>query len=166
VARSCSKGFSATGIGKCDGIYVRVNGTVSPGPTLNSPLVLKSSPRSGAVVRQLSGARYSSLLDVQALSRRAWLLLQRTRSAFPRSACWGRPILWGNEPTAMFRRAEESCETSVRIKPWPTQPINGAVATDQRGCLAVADERVVFNTQRHTIVLFYNRVSGVRIQSG
>src|ERR1700683_2653330 len=70
----------------------------------------------------------------------------------------GRPILRGNEPSAMFRRAEESRETSVRIKPRPTQPINGAIATDQCSCLAVADERVVFNTQRHAVVLFYNRV--------
>lgn len=70
----------------------------------------------------------------------------------------GRPVLWGNEPSAMFRRAEEGRETSVRIKPRPTQPIDRAIATDQCSCLAVADKRVVFNTQRHAVVLFYNRV--------
>ena len=70
------------------------------------------------------------------------------------SPCYpGRSVLCGNEPAAMFRRAEESRETSVRIKPRPTQPINGAIAADQRDRLAVADERVVFNTQRHAVVL-------------
>jgi hypothetical protein len=70
------------------------------------------------------------------------------------SPCYSdRSILRGNEPAAMFGRAEESRETSVRIEPWPTQPINGAVATDQRGRLAVADKRVVFNTQRHAVIL-------------
>ena len=71
------------------------------------------------------------------------------------SPCYsGRAVLWGNEPAAMLRRAEESRETGIRIKPRPTQPIDGAIATDQRRCLAVADERVVFNTQRHEIILW------------
>jgi hypothetical protein len=54
----------------------------------------------------------------------------------------------------MLRRPEESRETGVRIKPRPTQPIDGAIATDQCRCLAVADERVVFNTQRHEVILW------------
>ena len=69
------------------------------------------------------------------------------------SPCYpGRSVLCGNEPAAVFRRAEESRETGIRIKPRPTQPIDGAIATDQRRCLAVADERVVFNTQRHAVI--------------
>ena len=64
----------------------------------------------------------------------------------PISPCYlGRAVLRGNQPAAMFRRAKERRETGVRIKPRPAQPINGAIATDQRGCLAVADDRVVFN---------------------
>ena len=54
-------------------------------------------------------------------------------------------ILRGDEPAAVFRRAEERREARVRIKTWPTQPIDGAIATNKRGCLAVSDERVVFN---------------------
>ncbi len=70
------------------------------------------------------------------------------------SPCYSdRSILRGNKPSAMFRRAEESGITGVRIEPWPTQPIYGTIATDQRGRLAVADKRVVFNTQRHTVIL-------------
>ena len=48
-------------------------------------------------------------------------------------------VLCGNEPAAVFRRAQKSRETSVRIKPRPTQPIDGTIATDQGGRLAVAD---------------------------
>ncbi len=71
------------------------------------------------------------------------------------SPCYpGRLVLCGNEPTAMSGRAEESCETGIRIKPRPTQPIDGAIATDQCRCLAVADERVVLNTQRHEVILW------------
>ena len=76
---------------------------------------------------------------------------QRLGLIFP---CYpGGVVLCGNEPTAVFRRTEESRETGIRIEPWPTQPINGTIATDQRGCLAVTDKRVVFNPQRHAITL-------------
>jgi hypothetical protein len=54
-------------------------------------------------------------------------------------------ILWGNQPAVVFRRTEEGRETGIRIKPWPTQLIYRAIATNQRGCLAVADERVTLN---------------------
>jgi hypothetical protein len=66
----------------------------------------------------------------------------------------GRRVLRGNEPAAMVRRAEESRETGVGIEPRPTQPIDGTIAPDQRGRLAVADKRIVFNTQRHAIILW------------
>ena len=65
---------------------------------------------------------------------------------WPISPCYScRLFLWGNEPSPMFRRTEESRETGVRIKPRPAQPINRAVATDQRRCFAVTDQRIVFN---------------------
>ena len=81
------------------------------------------------------------------------------------SPCYPRrPVLCGNKPAAMVRRAEESRETGVGIEPWPTQPINGAIATDQRGCLAVADKRVVFNTQRHADIL-QDRARGIGVSS-
>jgi hypothetical protein len=48
-----------------------------------------------------------------------------------------------------FRRAKQRRETGVRIKSRPAQPINGTIAVDQRGRLAVADARIVFNRQDH-----------------
>ena len=40
-----------------------------------------------------------------------------------------------------------------RIKPRPTQPVDRAVAADQRRRLAVADQRIVFDSERHCYLL-------------
>src|SRR5436309_293845 len=54
----------------------------------------------------------------------------------------------GNLPAAMLRRAEKRGEAGARVEARPAQPVDRAVAPDQRGGLAVADQRVIFNSQR------------------
>jgi len=50
--------------------------------------------------------------------------------------------------TGIFRPA------SVGIKPWPAQPIDGAVATNERRRFAVPEERVILDPLGHQRVLF------------
>src|SRR5262245_64800192 len=50
---------------------------------------------------------------------------------------------------AVLFGAEKRGEASIGIETRPTQPIERAVARDQRGRLAIADQRVILDTGRH-----------------
>ena len=52
-------------------------------------------------------------------------------------------------PAAVLRRAEQGCETGRRVETGPAQPVNGAVAANQSRRLAIANDGIVFDTQRH-----------------
>src|SRR5688572_23769999 len=56
---------------------------------------------------------------------------------------------WRNQPAAMLGRAEQRREAGARIEARQTEPIDRAIARDERRALAVADQRVVFNVRRH-----------------
>jgi hypothetical protein len=51
----------------------------------------------------------------------------------------------GDQPAALSGLTKKRRETGIRIKSRPTQPINGAVATDQCGRLAVPYDPVALN---------------------
>src|ERR1700751_2851764 len=53
----------------------------------------------------------------------------------------------------MIGRAKKRGKAGGRIEPRPTQPVNRTIAAHQSRCLAVADQRIVFNRQRHWLRL-------------
>src|SRR3984893_8866086 len=57
-------------------------------------------------------------------------------------------ILWGNEPAPVVSVPEQGGKARSRIKARPTQPVDRAVAAHQRCRLAVADQRIVFDSER------------------
>jgi hypothetical protein len=54
-----------------------------------------------------------------------------------------------DRPVPVLRRAEESGEERPRVEAGEAQPVDGAVAADERAGLEIADERVVLD-QRHS----------------
>src|SRR5215467_2506183 len=60
-------------------------------------------------------------------------------------------MLWSNEPPAVIGFPEQGGKTRSRIETGPAQPIDRAVTADQSCRLAVADQRIVFDSQRHCI---------------
>src|SRR5262249_40640419 len=56
-----------------------------------------------------------------------------------------------DQPAAMIRLAEKRCKTRGRIKTRQGKPVNGTIAPHERGCRAIADQGIVFNSlvQRH-----------------
>ena len=54
-----------------------------------------------------------------------------------------------DQPATVLRRAEQRGKAGFRIEARPAQPIDRAVARYQRGALAVADQRVVFDGRGH-----------------
>src|ERR1700722_8995312 len=57
-------------------------------------------------------------------------------------------VFWRDKLSSVLRTPQERCKTSARIEPGPTQPIDRAIATNQRCRLAVADQSVVFDSPR------------------
>ena len=55
----------------------------------------------------------------------------------------------GNEPAAIIGGPEQRGKARGRIEAGPAQPIDRAVAADQSRRLAVADQRIVFDSQCH-----------------
>src|SRR5260370_1296472 len=55
----------------------------------------------------------------------------------------------GEQPTAGYDGAGKRGGASIGIDPAQTQPIERAVARDQRGRLAIADQRVILDMGRH-----------------
>src|SRR6185369_8533058 len=53
---------------------------------------------------------------------------------------------------AVLARAEQGGEARIRVEARPAQPVDRAVTADQRGALAVADERIVLDAKRHWIL--------------
>ena len=51
----------------------------------------------------------------------------------------------------MFRRAKKGGETRRRIEARKTEPIDGTVASDERGSLAVTDKGVIFDAWCHSL---------------
>ena len=49
----------------------------------------------------------------------------------------------------MLIAAEKRGKTGIGIEARPTEPVDRAIAPDQRGCLAVADQRVIFDARGH-----------------
>src|SRR5260370_7569207 len=58
-------------------------------------------------------------------------------------------MLRRNEPAAVLSCPEQGGKARGRIKPRPAQPVDRAVAADQSCRLAVADQRIVFDSERH-----------------
>ncbi len=50
-----------------------------------------------------------------------------------------------DQPAAVFRLAEKRREAGCRIKTRQAEPVDGAIAPDQRGCRAIADQGIVFD---------------------
>jgi hypothetical protein len=48
----------------------------------------------------------------------------------------------------LFGRAEKRCKQGVAVEVWPAQPVYRAVATDESGGRAIADEGIVLDVQR------------------
>ena len=49
--------------------------------------------------------------------------------------------------------AKQGREAGIRVEAGPTQPVDRAVARDQRGALAITDQRIIFDTARHLLLL-------------
>jgi hypothetical protein len=58
-------------------------------------------------------------------------------------------ILGCKKPPAVIGVSQQRGKASSRIEAGPAQPIDRAVAADQSRRLAVADERIVFDSKRH-----------------
>ena len=54
-----------------------------------------------------------------------------------------------DRPSAVVRGAEEIGETGGRIEARPAKPIDGQIAPDEGGRLAIPDDRVILDIQRH-----------------
>jgi len=62
-----------------------------------------------------------------------------------------RRMLWSHQPAAVIGFPEQGGKARGRIETGPAQPIDRAVTADQSCRLAVADQRIVFDSQRHCI---------------
>src|SRR6185436_8871245 len=58
-----------------------------------------------------------------------------------------------DDPAPLLVITDERREAGVRIEPRPAQPIDRAVTPHERRRFAVADQRIVFNAQRHSGLL-------------
>jgi hypothetical protein len=61
----------------------------------------------------------------------------------------GADTFGGDPPSTVFFRPEERGEARGRVEAKEAEPVDGAVTPDQRGRLAVADERIVFDSSGH-----------------
>src|SRR4029077_15800804 len=55
----------------------------------------------------------------------------------------------GDDPSSIISRSKQTSKARSRVETGPAQPIDRAVAADQSGCLAIADQRIVFDSKRH-----------------
>ena len=60
-----------------------------------------------------------------------------------------RLTLWCNEPAAVIGRAQERGETGARVESRQAQPVDRAVLAYEGGRMAVTDQGVVFDAERH-----------------
>src|SRR3954447_26996376 len=54
-----------------------------------------------------------------------------------------------NQPAAMVWAPKQGGEARIGIKARPAQPIYRSISSDKRRCLAIADQGVILNWQRH-----------------
>ena len=66
---------------------------------------------------------------------------------------------WRDPPTAIARVAQQRRETRPGIEAGPAEPVDRAVLGDERGGLAIADERVILDATRHENSTFEIRVA-------
>jgi hypothetical protein len=59
-----------------------------------------------------------------------------------------------DQPSAVSRFAKQSSETGRAVEPGQAEPINRAVAADQRQGFAIADDCIIFNTTGHGLSMF------------
>src|SRR4029077_10089113 len=59
------------------------------------------------------------------------------------------PARGGDQPAPVLPRAEERREAGARVEARHAEPVDRAVAADQRSGVVVADERVVLDPERH-----------------
>src|SRR5262249_9114434 len=52
-------------------------------------------------------------------------------------------------PMAVVRTPQQRRKTCLRVEAGPAQPVDGAVLGDERGRLAVTDQRIVLDAARH-----------------
>ena len=57
-------------------------------------------------------------------------------------------IGWADPPSPVLGRAEQSRETGIAVEAWPAQPVDGAIATDQSGGRAIADQCIILDGKR------------------
>src|SRR5262249_42769043 len=57
--------------------------------------------------------------------------------------------LWSDEPSTVLSRPKESGKARGRVEARPAQPVNRAVTADQSSRLAITDQDIIFNSQRH-----------------
>jgi hypothetical protein len=60
-------------------------------------------------------------------------------------------LLRSKQPTTILDCSKQSGEASRRIEAGPAQPIDRAVEADQSRCLAVADQRILFDAKGHCL---------------
>ncbi len=53
-----------------------------------------------------------------------------------------------NAPAPVVRRAHKRGEAGTTVETGPAQPVDGALATDQRGGMTIANQCIVFNSRR------------------
>src|SRR5262245_13338959 len=56
---------------------------------------------------------------------------------------------WRDPPMAVVRTPQQRRKTCLRVEAGPAQPVDGAVLGDERGRLAVTDQRIVLDAARH-----------------
>ena len=55
---------------------------------------------------------------------------------------------WADPPSPVLGRAEQSRETCIAVEAGPAQPVDGAIATDESGGRAVADQCIILDGER------------------
>src|SRR3954469_17137900 len=67
---------------------------------------------------------------------------------------YGEPLVFGpDQPTSVFRGADQRRKTGCAIKSWKTQPVNRTVPSYQRDRGIVANNGVVLDELRHALIL-------------
>src|ERR1700731_4634711 len=62
-------------------------------------------------------------------------------------------VYWRDEPSSVLRSAKQGSEARARIETGPAKPVDGQVAPYEGRRLAIADDRIILNVQRHRSAL-------------
>ena len=66
----------------------------------------------------------------------------------PRGHTGGR-IRWRQKPSPVLGTAEESSETGIRVKTWPTKPVDRSAPPNESSGFTIAHKGIIFYTRRH-----------------